>query len=102
MDILNETQIDAKASKWLRERAGLSQKAFWGTYGVQQPGGWRYERGTRIPIAVRRLIFIEHVAGLRLDTSTDKGAAEIRRIGQMVAAGDHIKQAERLLAAIQH
>jgi hypothetical protein len=102
MIILNEAQIDGPAAKWLRDRAGLSQKAFWGAYGVQQPGGWRYERGTRIPFAVRRLIFIEHVAGLKLDASTDQGAAEILRIGQMVAAGEHVKQAERLLAAIKH
>jgi hypothetical protein len=81
MNITNETQVDGKAAKWLRERAGLSQKAFWGAYQVTQPGGCRYERGLfDIPTPVQRLIFAEHVVGLKINAATDESAAELVRL----------------------
>lgn len=81
MEITNEGQVTGAAAKRLRERAGLSQKAFWGAYAVTQPGGCRYERGLfEIPTPVRRLIFVEHVLGLKIDASTDEHAAELARL----------------------
>ncbi len=86
MNIMNEKQVTGLVAKVLRERAGLSQKAFWGAYDVTQPGGCRYERGLfDIPTPVKRLIFAEHVAGLRVDASTNEAAAELVRKGQRLA-----------------
>lgn len=102
MDIAHEGEITGAAVKALRERGRIGQGEFWGAYGISQPGAWRYENGRApIPLLVRRLIFINHVAGLKLDASTTEGAAEIRRIAQLVAAGEHVKQAKRLLSEIE-
>lgn len=83
MDITNEGKITGEVAKALRHQAGLSQTAFWGAYAVTQPGGCRYEAGKfEIPVPVKRLIFAEHVAGLRLDASTDEAAAAVRKLGK--------------------
>jgi len=81
MQIYNENEITGAAAKELRTRAGLSQKKFWGAYDVTQAGGCRYEAGLfQIPTPVKRLIFAEHVVGLKIDASTNESAAELARL----------------------
>lgn len=101
MDITNEQQIDGPTARALRHRSGLGQKPFWNAVGVHQPGGCRYEKGIgRIPKAVRILVFIRYVAGLDIDATSNEGAAAIVQIGEMVKAGEHIREAKRLLSNI--
>lgn len=101
MDIQTENQIDGQAAKRLRERATLSQKAFWGAYNVTQAGGSRYEQGkSQIPVPIKRLIFAEHVAGLQLNASTSGGAAAVLSLGQIITADQIVTQAKRVLSAI--
>ncbi|WP_028498226.1 helix-turn-helix domain-containing protein [Microvirgula aerodenitrificans] len=50
----------------LRHQLGLNQEAFWGSVGVTQSGGSRYESGRDMPKAVRELVRLVHVEGLDL------------------------------------
>lgn len=42
--------------KAYRLKQGLNQSEFWGSLGVTQSGGSRYESGRNIPVPVRALI----------------------------------------------
>lgn len=84
MRIRTHTDINGITAKWLRERAGLSQQAFWRSVSVAQPTGSQYETGSRpIPDGVRKLLFITYEAGVTHDTSTLQGADQLRSLGQM-------------------
>lgn len=51
-------------AKLLREFSGMNQTQFWGSVGVTQSGGSRYEAGRRLPkpvLHLLRLIYIEKV-----------------------------------------
>ena len=45
----------------LRHQLGLNQEAFWGSVGVTQSGGSRYESGREMPKPVRELLRLVHV-----------------------------------------
>ena len=86
MNITTEQQIDGQAAKFLREKAGQSQKAFWGAFGMTQSCGCRYEGGAPIPQPIRTLIFLVHVAGLDIDASSEDGAAAMARLAKLQAS----------------
>ena len=50
----------------LRHQLGLNQEAFWGSVGVTQSGGSRYESGRDMPKAVRELLRLVHIEHLDL------------------------------------
>lgn len=81
MKITTEADINGQAARWLRNRAGMSQAAFWATIGLKQPTGSHYEGGeNEIPAPARILIFIKYVVGLEIDAATDAGVAELQRL----------------------
>lgn len=87
MEIRSAADITAEAVRYLRQRAGLTQRAFWSRVGVTQPGGWHYEHGaTPILKPVRLLVFIVYVAGIDPDCQTEEGAAAMLRLGKLYAA----------------
>lgn len=87
MNIRSADDITAAAVRWLRERTGLPQHAFWRRVGVGQPGGWKYEHGiSPIPKPVRMLVYIQYVAGIDIDCRIEAGAAEMVRLGNLYAA----------------
>jgi transcriptional regulator with XRE-family HTH domain len=45
----------------IRRRRGMNQQQFWGSIGVTQSGGSRYESGRNIPKPVRELLRLVHV-----------------------------------------
>jgi transcriptional regulator with XRE-family HTH domain len=45
----------------IRRRRGMNQQEFWGSIGVTQSGGSRYESGRNIPKPVRELLRLVHV-----------------------------------------
>ena len=46
----------------IRYRVGMNQQEFWGSIGVTQSGGSRYENGRSMPKPVRELLRLVHVA----------------------------------------
>src|SRR5215510_2615518 len=46
----------------IRHRVGMNQNEFWGSIGVTQSGGSRYESGRSMPKPVRQLLRLVHVA----------------------------------------
>lgn len=102
MDIRTEQDITSAAARFLREKAGQSQKAFWAKIGITQSGGCRYESGANIPRPVRTLIFLNHVANIEIDASSEIGAQALIRLGKLQASeranekeviGDHMQKA---------
>lgn len=51
-------KIDLKNPRSLRQSLGLNQIDFWGTYGVTQSGGSRYETGRNMPAQIGALIWL--------------------------------------------
>lgn len=105
MNITTEQQIDGQAAKILREKAGQSQRAFWGAYGMTQSCGCRYEGGAVIPTPIRTLIFLTHVAGLDIDASSEEGAASLMRLAQLQAserAGEKAAIGQKLQTVMGH
>lgn len=111
MDIETEKHINGAAARYLRERAGLSQKAFWTNIGITQSGGCRYENGATIPKPVRTLIFLIHVAGIEIDAGNKDGAAALVRLGKLQASeradekvkiGEHVQTAMKHVKSAQH
>lgn len=45
----------------IRLRRGMNQQEFWGSIGVTQSGGSRYESGRNMPRPVRELLRLVHV-----------------------------------------
>lgn len=105
MDIKTEQDIDGAAARYLRERTGLTQKAFWNQIGITQSGGCRYENGANIPKAERILVFLIHVAGLKIDATSEEGAAAMVRLGKLMASerADEKEQiGEKIQTALHH
>lgn len=96
MDITTEKDITPDVARKLREKAGLTQKAFWEAVGSTQSSGHWFETGKRqgIPRPIRILIFQRYVAGIDLDYSTEEEAQTSIAIGREVAARIQAKRAE--------
>lgn len=92
MDIQTDRDITGQKIRDIRSAAGMSLKDFWGVFGICPAGGSRYETGEkRIPKHVRPLLFIRHVAGLSIDTSTVDGARYMQFLGDMVRKAAQIQ-----------
>lgn len=78
---LTEQDITGPIARKLREDAGLTQTAFWEPLGVKQSVGCRYESDIAIPHAVRILMVAHYVSGMKIDTATQEGVAELSRLG---------------------
>lgn len=105
MDIKTEKDINGVAANYLRERAGETQKVFWNQIGITQSGGCRYENGATIPKPVRTLVFLKHVAGIKIDASTEAGAAAMIRLGKLQAserADEKVQIGENIQTALSH
>lgn len=61
----------------IRRKLGLNQSEFWGSLGVTQSGGSRYESGREMPKPVRELLRLVHVERVDL--------AKVRREDVVVA-----------------
>lgn len=58
----------------IRERSGLTARAFWARLGYSLDRGYAYEAGRgRIPEHVRRLVYIEYELGIPTDPNSDDG-----------------------------
>ncbi len=99
MNITSEKDINGHAAKALREKAGMTQKAFWNSLGLTQSGGSRYEQGHPIPRPVRILIFTMYVSGLKVDASTKEGVDGLSRLAQLQAS-EVARESERIGAKI--
>lgn len=86
MKILTEMDISGAAARHLRERAGLSQAAFWKPFGLTQSCGCRYETSAKIPKAIRSLVFLKYVAEIEMDLSTAEGARSLIDLGRIQAS----------------
>lgn len=95
MEINSEKQITGSAARHLRDRVGLTQKDFWEPLGVTQSAGCRYEAGKFIPKPIRILVFVNYVAGLRIDASTSEGVAGLGRLARLQAS-DAAADAEKI------
>jgi hypothetical protein len=85
--VKTEAQVTGPLAKVLRKNLKHSQSRFWSAIGITQSGGCRYELGEQpIPQPVRILIFARYIAGLEIDASTRKGAAELVRLAHLQAA----------------
>lgn len=83
MNIKTEQDIDGATAYWLRRRAGLQQRQFWQSVGMTQSTGCRCENGAPISKPVRTLIYAQYVAGLTIDATTERGAAELVRLASI-------------------
>lgn len=95
MDIKTANDLDQAAVTHIRKQAGLTQKAFWEPLGITQSAGCRYESGAPIPKPIRILVFVNYVAGLRIDASTREGAACLMRLARLQAS-EAAAEAEKL------
>lgn len=86
MDIKTDQQINGIAAKHLRIQSGKNQRDFWTGLGITQSGGSRYEGGATIPKPLRTLIFLQYVAGLNIDASSEEGVASLVRLGKLQAS----------------
>ena len=105
MDIKTEQQINGAAACYLRNQAGKNQRDFWTSLGITQSGGSRYENSSKIPKPLRTLIFIQYVAGLSVDASSEAGAAALVRLGKLQASeqADHkVEIGEKLQTVMSH
>jgi transcriptional regulator with XRE-family HTH domain len=98
MDIHTEKDITSEAVKRLREKAGLSQSAFWKPLGVGQSGGSRYERGRPMIMPLRTLVYAIYVAGIKIDATTPTGAADLRRLAKLQEMDDAATKSADLAA----
>lgn len=96
---LTEKDITGPVAKELRERAGLSQAAFWNPVGVQQSVACRYEQGGRVPKAVRILIVARYVSGVVIDASTHTSVADLARLGEIQSKAIDAKSVARTASA---
>lgn len=72
----------------------MTQGEFWGALGLSQSGGSQWESGTQqLPQTVRTLLFLKYVIGLRIDSTSPAGAAELRRLAQIQQANINITEA---------
>lgn len=98
---LTEKDITGPVAREIREKAGLTQSQFWKPIGVQQSVGCRYEKDMPIPQSVRILIVANYVAGVKIDTATSEGVADLERLGNMQAKDRDLKKsAARAMRAL--
>lgn len=105
MDITTEKDITGAAASYLRQKVGETQKAFWNEIGITQSGGCRYENGAPIPKPVRTLVFLKHVAGIKIDATSEDGASAMVRLGKLQAserADDKVVIGGHIQAALDH
>lgn len=100
---LREQDLTGASVRLLREGLGLSQTAFWKAVGVSQSVGSRYEADMPIPRAVRILIVATYVSGVKIDTTTLEGVAELTRLGSIQSNLEHAKETARdITQRIEH
>lgn len=104
MEIKTAADIDNAAVSYLRKQSGKSQREFWNSVGISQPGGWKYESSGPIPEPVRQLVFAIYVAGIDLDSSTPEGAERVLLIGKQLRTNQlaNPAMAEKLDIALAH
>ncbi len=95
---LTEKDITGVVARTLREKAGLTQTAFWEPLGVKQSVGCRYESDIAIPQAVRILLVAHYVSGVKIDAATHDGVAELAQLG---AIQSNLKEAKTLANAVR-
>lgn len=100
MNIKTEQDVTGAAAAYLRKLANKPQSEFWAEFGVTQSGGCRYELGNEIPKPIRTLIFLQHVAGLKIDASTSEGAESLVKLGKLQAS-EHAEHKEKIGAKLQ-
>ncbi len=88
---ITESEITSQVARELRKSRGLTQKEFWGSVGVQQSVGARYEQDVSIPHAVRILLVAHYVSGMKINTATPEGVAELSRLGAIQSKQNHAK-----------
>lgn len=96
---LTEKDITGAVAKELREKAKLTQAAFWEPVGVQQSVGCRYEQGGEIPKAARILIVARYVSGVVIDAATTDGVADLARLGEIQSKAIHVKTITKAASA---
>lgn len=106
MEIKNEDAFTGECARLLRERKGMSQGKFWGAIGVSITTGCAYETGktAEIPRPVRRLLYLQYVAGIPTDATADDLKTLARDIQttrqanrRLKKVGEHIDQAVTIL-----
>lgn len=88
---LTEKDITGPIARKLREELGLTQGAFWKPIGVKQSVGSRYEAEMKIPHAVRILLVANYISGMKIDTATQEGVAELSRLGSLQSKNNSAK-----------
>ncbi len=88
---ITESEITSQVARELRKSRGLTQREFWRAVGVQQSVGARYEQDVSIPHAVRILIVAHYVSGVKINTATPEGVAELSRLGAIQAKQTNVK-----------
>jgi len=84
---ITEKTITGPIARQLREELGVTQAKFWNPVGVQQSVACRYEQNhAKLPRSIRILLVATHVSGLKIDTSTPEGVAELSRLAGMQAS----------------
>lgn len=87
MRVRTDKEVNGITARYLREKAGMSQRDFWDTLGASQTAGSHYEQGKRpIPQSLKTLLFIKYEAGLKFDTGTVEGAEKLRTFIAAAAA----------------
>lgn len=90
---MTEHEITGAMARALRESTGLAQAAFWEPLGVSQSVGCRYEQqNVPIPRPVRILLVTHYVSGVKIDTASPEGVAELSRLGSIQSRGAQAKQ----------
>jgi transcriptional regulator with XRE-family HTH domain len=96
---MQEDKITGPVAKGLRLDRKLTQKEFWGPVGVQQSVAARYERGARIPAAVRILIASTYLKAAK-PTSQPRHKALTRAHAALDKAQAQINDARTALSSI--
>ena len=97
--MLTEKDVTGPIARQLRESAGLTQTAFWSRVGVTQSVGCRYEMDVKLPRAVRILLVATYISGVKIDTGTKEGVAELARLGAIQSGHTKAKSVARDVGA---
>lgn len=93
MELKTEKDITGSVAKAMREQLALSQSEFWGAVCVPISTGCAYETGktAEIPKPVRRLLYLQYVAGL----PTDSSASELKTLARDIQTSRQASRAMR-------
>lgn len=93
MEIRTEKDITGPVSKAMRDQLKMSQLKFWGAVCVPLSTGCAYETGktAEIPKPVRRLLYLQYVAGV----PTDATASELKTLGKAIQTSRQAARAMR-------